>query len=68
MPVSTLQQSETGLPSDLESCHALIHELVLTVESQSTDIACLKERLQSLLRGKFGQEFRETDTRAAVAL
>ena len=49
------EKSESGLPSDLEACHALIRELVLLVESKDADIANLKERLQNLLRGKFGR-------------
>ena len=49
------QKSETGLPSDSEACHSLIRELVFLLESKDADIACLKERLQNLLRGKFGR-------------
>jgi transposase len=55
VPVTKPLETEVGLPSDLGSCHALIRELVLLLESQNEDIACMKERLQNLLRGKFGK-------------
>ena len=55
MPPSTAQISEIGLPSDLAACHDLIRELAFLLESKVGDIARLKERLQNLLRDKFGR-------------
>ena len=49
------EKPEVGLPTDLEACHALIRDLVLALESRDADIAHLKERLQNLVRGKFGR-------------
>lgn len=44
-----------GLPADLESCHALIKELLSMVEQKDTDITALKQRLHNLLRDKYGK-------------
>jgi len=46
---------EFKLPSDVEACHALILELLEHLESKDSDILCLKQRLQNLLRDKFGR-------------
>jgi len=48
-------KSDTGLPSDLESCHALIRELAFLLESKDADISCLKQQLQDQLRRRFGR-------------
>ena len=56
MSVLPLAKSATELPNDLEACHALIHQLLVLLESKDTDIACLKERLQHLLRVRFGRK------------
>ena len=48
-------EATTGLPNDLEACHALIRELALLLESKDADITRLKERLQEQLRQTFGR-------------
>ena len=55
MSLSAPKTSTTGLPNDLEACHALIRDLALLLESKDADIACLKERLQQQLRQTFGR-------------
>jgi transposase len=58
---SLLENSEVTLPSDLESCYALIQELADLLASQSceletknSEILRLKQRLQEFVREKFG--------------
>jgi transposase len=55
MPASPPEATTTGLPNDLEACHALIRELALLLESKDADITRLKERLQEQLRQTFGR-------------
>ena len=49
-----LENNSILLPSDIETCHALILELQRLIDSKDDDILCLKQRLQNLLRDKFG--------------
>jgi transposase len=55
MQAEKISQQEIALPSDVDSCHALIRELVELVQRQGADIGCLKQRLHNLLREKFGR-------------
>jgi transposase len=55
MALSPLEATITGLPNDLEACHALIRDLALLLESKDADITRLKERLQEQLRQTFGR-------------
>src|ERR1700677_1281333 len=42
-------------PPDVKSCQALIFQLLDQLDSKDSDILCLKQRLQNLLRDKFGR-------------
>jgi transposase len=46
---------EIELPADISSCHALILELLERLDGKESDILCLKQRLQNLLRDRFGR-------------
>ncbi len=57
-----LENLEIALPSDLESCYALIQELAETLASKSFELETkdmenlrLKQRLQEMVREKFGR-------------
>lgn len=55
MQTLKIDQEALDLPHDIDSCHALIGELRDLIEGMSGDIMCLKQRLQGLLRDKFGR-------------
>lgn len=49
-----LENNSMVLPGDIESCQWRILELQRLIDSNDDDILCLKQRLQNLLRDKFG--------------
>lgn len=62
MPVALQKNLETALPSDLEACYALIQELTDLLTNKSSELESkdlenfrLKQRLQDLVREKFGR-------------
>jgi transposase len=55
MEVFEKEQRGMILPDDIEVCHGLIRELWSLVENKDGDILYLKQRLQDLLRDKFGR-------------
>lgn len=58
MSADVLESTASGaeLPADVDTCHAWIRDLMEMVIKKDTDISALKERLQWLLREKFGKK------------
>jgi transposase len=56
VPTETVETSAASLPTDLATCHALIRELMDQVQKKDLDNFALKQRMQGLLREKFGKK------------
>ncbi len=58
MPADVIESTNESveLPKDLETCHAWIRDLMNMVQQKDADVSSLKERLQWLLREKFGRK------------